>query len=93
MKNDGDEKSFDVIKWLRQVRDQHYEETRDMSWEERKAWYARPSGNPILDEWFAGLRRVRPVEPRPTESRPASGGGRTKPVSSPRHPHPEGDRA
>lgn len=75
MPSEAKAKSFDVIKWLRRVRDQHYEETRDMSWEERKAWYARPSGDPILDEWFAGLRRVRPVEPRPREPRPASRGG------------------
>ena len=93
MPSEAKAKSFDVIKWLRQVRDQHYEETKDMSWEERKAWYARPSGDPVLDEWFAGLRRVRPVAPRPRESRPASGGRRTEPVSSRGHPRPEGDRA
>ena len=33
MRNDADETSFDVMKWLREVRDWIYEETRDMSGE------------------------------------------------------------
>ena len=92
MRNDADGKPFDVMKWLRETRDWICEETRDMSWEERKAWYGRPSGAPILDEWFAGLRRVRPIEPNPRESRPVASGQRTKPVSPRGHPQPEGAR-
>ena len=39
MTNEIREKSFDCVKWTREVRDRHYEETKDMSFEEwRRGW-------------------------------------------------------
>ena len=35
MKSGVDQKSFDVMKWHRQTRDRIYEETKDISFEER----------------------------------------------------------
>ena len=32
------EKSFDVMKWLRETRDRIYEETKEMSFEEKRRW-------------------------------------------------------
>ena len=42
------EKPFDVMKWLRETRARHYEETKDMSWEERCEWYSRRPKDPVL---------------------------------------------
>ena len=52
MTRDTDEKSFDVMKWLRATRDQMYEETRDMSVEERLEWYSRWPTDPELARLF-----------------------------------------
>ena len=38
MKSETGKKSFDVMKWLRETRDRHYEETKDMTPEERLRW-------------------------------------------------------
>ncbi len=46
------EKSFDVMKWLRATRDRHYEETKDMSREERREWYSRRPKDPVLARLF-----------------------------------------
>ena len=32
------EKPFDVMKWLRETREQIYDETKDMSFEEERRW-------------------------------------------------------
>ena len=37
------EKSFDVMRWLRATREQVYEETKDMTFEERREWDSRRS--------------------------------------------------
>ena len=57
MKGDADQKSFDVMKWLRETRDRIYEETKDMTPEEERAWYAQRPTDPILAKLF-DLRKV-----------------------------------
>ena len=52
MKNDADQKSFDVMKWLRATREQIYEETKDMSAEERRQWFSRRPTDPVLAKLF-----------------------------------------
>ena len=52
MKGDADQKSFDVMKWLRETRDRIYEETKDMTPEEEREWYAQRSTDPILARLF-----------------------------------------
>ena len=37
-KSDAGEKPFDVMKWLRETRNWTYEDTRDMSLEEKRRW-------------------------------------------------------
>ena len=56
MKGDADQKSFDVMKWLRETRDQIYEETRDMTREEWRAWYSERPTDPILARLFDRLK-------------------------------------
>lgn len=36
---DRKKKTFDAVKMVREIRDQHYEQTKDMSQEERVAFY------------------------------------------------------
>lgn len=48
MNTETNQKSFDVMKWLRETRERIYEETRDMTWEERMRWYARRPTDPLL---------------------------------------------
>ena len=38
MTSPAGEESFDVMKWLRATREQIYEETKDMSFEETRRW-------------------------------------------------------
>ena len=52
MNSDPKEKSFDVMKWLRETRDQIYEESKDMTREERRAWYSQRPTDPILARLF-----------------------------------------
>ena len=48
MENDASEKSFDVMKWLRATRAELYEETKNMSFEERREWESRRPTDPVL---------------------------------------------
>lgn len=53
MKSEADKKSFDVMKWLRKTRDRYYEETKDMSFEERRRWSEeRIRRDPFLAELY-----------------------------------------
>ena len=53
MKTETGAKKFDCVKWTREVRDRIYEETKDMSAEERQRWReARIRKDPLLSEWF-----------------------------------------
>ena len=59
MTNEIREKSFDCVKWTREVRDRHYEETKDMSFEEWRRWLdERLSANPLMAKM-----KERMVEP------------------------------
>ena len=55
MNSGPEEKAFDCMKWLRETRVQIYEETKDMTREERRAWYSQRPTDPILarlyDRW------------------------------------------
>ena len=63
MKSDTDEKPFDVMKWLRETRDRIYEDTRDMSLEEKRRWSEeRIPRDPFLAELYD--RRKAPVAGR-----------------------------
>ena len=57
MNSDAKEKAFDCMKWLRETRDQIYEETKDMTREEWRAWYSQRPTDPILARLF-DLRKV-----------------------------------
>ena len=70
MENETGEKSFDVMKWLRETRDRIYEETRDMTSEERRRRLEEMVRN---DPFFSKLPRSRIVKPRP---RVTADGGR-----------------
>ena len=53
MKNDASEKSFDVMKWLRATpRAELYEETKNMSIDERREWESRRPTDPVLARLF-----------------------------------------
>ena len=53
MTSDAREKSFDVMKWLRATRDDIYEETKDMSFEEERRWTEeRIRRDPILAKLY-----------------------------------------
>ena len=52
MKSGNDQKSFDVMKWLRETRDRIYEETKHMTPEEELAWYSRRPTDPVLARLF-----------------------------------------
>ena len=57
MTNETREKSFDCVKWTRERRNRMYEETKDMSSEERRRWYKsqRPT-DPFLAELYDRAR-------------------------------------
>ena len=68
-------KSFDVMKWLRATRAELYEETKNMSIDERREWESRRPTDPVLARLFdrrtvlEGGRRglVRPHSQGPAE--------------------------
>lgn len=64
MKNKHQEKSFDCMKWLRETRDRIYEETKDMTREERRRWFSRKPTDPALAEWWESTPKARVVKPR-----------------------------
>ena len=68
MKIDTSGKSFDVMKWLRATRAELYEETKNMSFEERREWESRRPTDPVLAKWFD--RRKAPVGERHGSARP-----------------------
>ena len=70
MRNEAAERPFKVMKWLRETRDRIYEETRDMTSEERRRRLHEMAQS---DPFFSKLPRSRIVKPR---SRSASGAKR-----------------
>ena len=69
MTREGTPKKFDCVKWTREVRDRIYEETRDMTREERRRWSeARIRSDPLLARLYD--RRKAP------ETRTTAGGTR-----------------
>ena len=61
MTNEIREKSFDCVKWTREIRDRHYEETKHMSYDEWRNWLdERLSKNPLV----ANLKAVAPPSSR-----------------------------
>ena len=66
MKNDAGEKSFDVMKWLRATRAEIYEETKNMSIDERREWESRRPTDLVLARLFD--RRTVPEDGRRTGS-------------------------
>ena len=52
MANGFGEKSFDVMKWLRETRDGINEEIADMSGEELREWFSRRPTDPVLARMF-----------------------------------------
>ncbi len=58
MKTETGEKSFDVMKWLRETRARIYEETKDMTFEERQRWSEeRRSRDPWLSNWWNSMQK------------------------------------
>ena len=72
MNNDASEKSFDVMKWLRATRADLYEETKNMSIDERREWESRRPTDPVLARLFD--RRTVPEGGRRGPVRPHSQG-------------------
>ena len=70
MKSEAGKKSFDVMKWLRETRDRHYEETKDMTPEERLRWLKKRPSDPGLAELFDRIKVVKPVPTAPGGVRP-----------------------
>lgn len=61
MTNEVREKSFDCVKWTREVRNRHYEETKHMSYEEWRNWLdEKLVNNPLL----ADTKAVAPASSR-----------------------------
>ena len=53
MEGDADEMSFDVMEWLRETRARIYEETKGMSFEEKRRWSEeRIRRDPFLAELY-----------------------------------------
>ncbi|WP_419167136.1 hypothetical protein [Candidatus Palauibacter sp.] len=52
IKSDADEKSFDVMKWLRETRDRINEEIVDTSGEELREQFSRRPRDPVLAGLF-----------------------------------------
>ena len=60
MKTETGEKSFDVMKWLRETRARIYEETKDMTFEERRRWSEdRRSRDPWLSNWWNSMQKPK----------------------------------
>ena len=58
MKTGTNEKSFDAMKWLRETRARIYEETKDMTFEERRRWSEeRLSRNPSASDCWNSMRK------------------------------------
>ena len=58
MKTETGEKSFDVMKWLRETRARIYDETKDMTFEERRRWSEeRRSRDPWLSNWWNSMQK------------------------------------
>lgn len=57
-------KKFDCIRFVREVRAQHYRETKDMSWKEYRQWLdaQRPTDPRLAALWD---RKVPPESTRP----------------------------
>ena len=65
MKTEAEKQSFDVMKWLRETRHRIYEETKDMSPEEKRRWSEeRIRRDPFLAELYD--RRRAPDSERST---------------------------
>ena len=71
MKSEAGDKSFDVMKWLRETRDRHYEETKDMTPEERMRWLKKRPADPVLAKFFDRIKVLKPVRVAPGGSRPS----------------------
>ena len=58
-------KGFDCVKWVREVRDRNYAETKDMSFEERKLRLEK-----VVQEkpFYAGIPKVK-IPSRPSQER------------------------
>ncbi len=57
---------FDCVKWTRETRDRIYEETKDMSFEEQRAWsHARIRRDPGLAAILDRIVAPGAVPPRP----------------------------
>lgn len=75
MRSETGQKSFDVMKWLRETRDRIHEETKDMTFEERRRWSEeRRSGDPWLSDWWNGMRTPESVDDVAEPARAALGG-------------------
>ena len=61
MVTDKSEKQFDCVKWTREVRDRHYEETKHMSFEEWRSWLDEKLSNNSL---LANAKAVAPMSSR-----------------------------
>ena len=61
MTGEAEKKSFDVMKWLRETRDRHYEETKDMTPEERLRWLKKRPTDPVLAEFFDRIKAPETV--------------------------------
>ena len=68
MTGEAEKKSFDVMKWLRETRDRHYEETKDMTPEERLRWLKKRPSDPVLAEFFARIKARETVRTDVRES-------------------------
>ena len=70
MKNDAGEKSFDVMKWLRATRAEIYEETKNMSIDERRQWESQRPTDPVLARLFDRRRAPKGGRRGPERSQP-----------------------
>ena len=68
MTGEAEKKSFDVMKWLRETRDRHYEETKDMTPEERLRWLKKRPADPVLADFFARIKARETVRTDVRES-------------------------
>ena len=51
-------KRFDAVAMVRQIRDRHYEQTKDMTEEERLAFYLEKGGKAQLRSGACGVFRI-----------------------------------
>ena len=64
MKTETGPKSFKVMKWLRETRDQINEEIADMSGDELREWFCRRPTDPVLARMYDRRRAPRADERR-----------------------------